>query len=459
MAKSTSEYDELNTISKDFVDKETNNNDDELMGYLSDELPDTPSDQGWVQRYFGPIKKGSLRGSTIAMAAMTFGVGCLQFPLAIVNIGLIPGLAIMFICVALSWWSLYILTLSGRKKRIMSYDTLVGAVLGKWVLLICAINNVLLLFGVLIAYEKTVSGLSMTILSQFWGINPDDEKIKLIQVGICMVPQILVGLLKDMSKLQFVGMISGLTLVYTSLVIIFEAPFYAVQEHQRSINLVEPPSLKLFASFSAFLFTFATHNGIFGVYKELKRPSERRTMKVLNRSLGIEIVMYTLIGLAGFFSLLRDTPDVFIMRKPLLSLGGIDYFMSVSLVLLVLCLTCSLAIIYNILRGAITALAFNGKPIPFFIDLIITILTFVATNVITYFVHAVVDVIGILGGFCAVNICYVFPILVYVYSNDYPKTHWKNIGSWIILVLVVAAGYTAAILVVIHFINPKAGDH
>jgi hypothetical protein len=83
----------------------------------------------WV-RFFGPIKEGSLRGSVLAMASITFGGGCLAFSSAIRDMGLINGLILFFFVAGISFYTLGILTQAGIKTGIYDYNQLIEKFLG-----------------------------------------------------------------------------------------------------------------------------------------------------------------------------------------------------------------------------------------------------------------------------------------------------------------------------------------
>ena len=80
--------------------------------YLSDSYEDTPSKAPFCQRYFGPIKAGSLRGAIVSVASLCFGISGFFFPKGFDNLGFVPA-AITFI----SYWTLSMLLFSARKKK------------------------------------------------------------------------------------------------------------------------------------------------------------------------------------------------------------------------------------------------------------------------------------------------------------------------------------------------------
>jgi len=54
---------------------------------------------------------------------------------------------------------------------------------------------------------------------------------------------------------------------------------------------------------SICFYSFCCHVNLFAKYRELDEPSSRRVNKVLYRSVGLEVVVYTLVGVCGFLAL------------------------------------------------------------------------------------------------------------------------------------------------------------
>lgn len=65
-------------------------------------------------------------------------------------------------------------------------------------------------------------------------------------------------------------------------------------------------------------------------------------------------------------------------------------------------------------------------------------------------------IINILGGFCAVTICFMAPVACYVKTSDKPLTSFKNIISIILASLLCIVGFTAAIITIVHAISKPA---
>ena len=431
------------------VDENHKNGEVSRLSYLSDTFEDEKSNKSCCERYFSPIKGGSLRGAVISLASIVFGISGLAFPLGFDNMGLVPALILLTFLCSVTYWSLAALLQAGRKKKIMHYGLLIKECLGNKMALMSDINNIIFCFGVLMSFEFTISSFFFDIFGKFYTINSDNEKtIKLIQMGTCMILlQLPLSLLKDISKLQYASMVGCFTLIYTSILIVVECPFFYQEGRQamRPIPWFKSPSMKIFDSFSIFLYAFASHNGIFPIFDELHKPSKRRSFSVLNRAYLLEIVLFLFIGFGGFFSLLPKTPSIFISRKDLsFSWMKFDYFMLISKCLFFITLHCITAINNNIIRNSFKSLIFKGKDIPFKIDFIGIVVLLLVTNTITFFVQDVLSIISVIGGICAVIVSFLSPILCWIKANELPLSHIKNILALILLVIIIITGCISA---------------
>jgi hypothetical protein len=130
--------------------------------------------------------------------------------------------------------------------------------------------------------------------------------------------------------------------------------------------------------------------------------------------------------------------------------------MLISKILFFLSLNCTYCLTFYVLRSSIKSFFFKGNDIPFLKSLIITISLYVIADLMTFFVEDVVKIMGILGGLCAVIVCYVSPILCYVTSNGLPKAHYKNLFSFFILGVICVLGAMSTTKTVID--NIKGGE-
>jgi amino acid permease len=405
-----------------------------------------------LRRYCGPIGSGSLRGSTFAMASITFGAGCLAFPYAVSKCGPLIALIIFAICAACAYYTLYLLLINGVKAKIMDYNQLLEYATGKKTVFFSDINNIILCVGVIMSYQFTVYGFALELGGKYLQIDPLSSFNKLIIMASCFVLiQMPLSLLKNIATLQYASLIGTFALVYSIIVIVVEMFFYlpVYFDNGGSFIWYKPLNLGYLDTFSTFMFGFASHNGIFQVFTELGRPSVRRYHKVLNRSFLVELVLYIAISFCGYFSTFDDTPDIFLKRDDIP--GFNDYFIQIAKVTLFICLHCIMAINYNIMRMSLRTMFFDGEQIPWLKDFFITLFTYIFTNTLVFFISDITQILGIIGGFCTIILCFVNPILIHIKLNDKPINSYENIFNIALMVFVTLFGSLATLKSLVGF--------
>jgi amino acid permease len=407
------------------------------------------------KRYFGPIRAGSLRGATIAMASITFGGGCLAFPSAVAQCGPIVSLLIFIFVAVISYYTLSLLLQDGTKTRVMDYNELIVKTMGTKMLLFSDINNIILCFGTIMSYQLTVYNFALQLGEEFLGFDSTSKFNRFILQLVCMVCiQIPLNLLKNIATLQYASIIGTITLIYSIGVVIVEMPFYLNNYLQTNSfpPLFVAPNWGYLDTFATFIYGFSSHNGIFQIFIELSRPSSKRNYKVLRRSFLIELLLYTSIAYCGFFSTLYGTPGVFLDRPDLP--GFHDYFIKIAKITLFVCLHCSMAINNNIMRMSVVPMFFNGaKEVSFGKNFIMVTITYILANIAVFFIKSVVQIIGMVGGFCSIVICFINPIMIHILLSELPHTHPKNLFRYILLGFIVILGCSAGTKSFIDIIN------
>jgi amino acid permease len=408
--------------------------------------------RNFLDRAFSPVKEGSLRGSTIALASITFGSGCLSFPYAVAQVGPILAVIIFILVACFSYFTLRIIIEIGFDQGVWEYNDLIKKYIGdKW-LFFSDINNIILCSGLIIGYQYTISKFTLEVMESLFDIDCQNVKIKIIQMSICMIFQIFLSSFKDMSKLQYVSMIGSFALIYTIVIVVVEMPFY-LYEYLKSNTIVYfvPITWNILDTLSIFVFGFSSHNGALPVYTDLKRRTDERVFKVLNRSVSLEIILYIFISFGGFFSSFYSSPDVF-LRRPDLP-GFIDYYIIIAKVTLIICLHCIMAINYNIMRFSIKTMFFNNIQPRFSIDFTIVVISYIFMNVVCFFVENVVDVLNIIGGVSTTTICFISPLIIYTRWNKFCKYHYKNIIAYILIFISVLFAVGATFKGILNFIE------
>ena len=447
-------FDTKFSIDEDYlIDKDDDCSEDDA------DVKDIPNVLGrsCFKRWFSKIRGGSLRGSTFALASVTFGGGCLAFPQALAYSGLLIGIIIFIFAAGLSYMTIRYLIDIGIERKVMDYNELVHLAVGNKWRIFADINNIILCLGVVMAYQFGIYDFLSNLLPREFNLDYDSNKLYIVL--ICMVCiQIPLGLLKNISILQYASILATISLIYTILVIVVQSPFYykeyMADNPNFKIGLVPPNGIgwNWLNTVGTFLFGFCNHNGVFQVFMEMDRPNKRRSVKVTNRSIVLEVVLYLSISLGGFFSLFYDCGSTFITRENLKSFPN-DYFMDIAKWALIICLNCVMAINYNIMRLSITSLVFNGKHPSWIVDFGITVLTYVASNVIVFYTKNVTTILGFIGGVSTVVISFICPILIDIKLGKNTKTHWKNLMNYFILALITLVGIGSTAKAVYDFIN------
>jgi hypothetical protein len=118
-----------------------------------------------------------------------------------------------------------------------------------------------------------------------------------------------------------------------------------------------------------------------------------------------------------------------------------------------------MAINYNIMRMSIKTMFFDGRDIPPIPDFIITFITYTLTNIAVFFISDISQILGVIGGFCTIVICFINPIVIKLKLSDEPYTSRSNLIAIIIGVFVTFFGTLATVnSLVFTIINNLKGN-
>lgn len=424
--------------------------------FLGETLEDENKYKGLCKRLFSPIKAGSLRGGSFAMCSITFGVGCLLFPSAVRITGPILA-AILFVVLALcAYYTEYLLVESAIKTKILDYEKLIKDKLGNGMAIFYDINNIIFVIGVIMLYQKAIIDFGLSLLDLFFGVSKERIDAKLyLMLASYFLAQIPLGMLKNISKLQYASIVAVICIAYCIVVVIIEMPFYLKNYLAAGNNI---PLFKkfdwkdnnYFDAIATFLFGYSCHNGILQVLAEVNDPGERRSKKIIRYAFLMEILLYGSMAFCGYFSTFDSTPDYFITRPDLP--GFKDYFIIFAQATLFICLHCIVAVNYNIMRASFRSICFSGKDIPNWIDRVILVVVLGLCNVVVFYLESVIDIIGMVAGFSNILICFINPVLIYV-RTFYNKWSWKQLFPYFIMAFLTIIGTICTIKSIITCIE------
>ena len=403
--------------------------------------------RSWKDRYFGKIVDGSLRGGIFSMASIPFGSGCLFFPYAVSCVGPIIALILFIMVSLLSYWTLYILVWSGMKTGLMDYNKMLEELVGKKFRIFSDINNIILTIGCIMSYISIISSFSLCLIHDYFKIESTSFLKICLMFLMMIIFQIPLSLIRNMSKLQYASMLGTFALIYTILIMVFYLPSQLISNLKTNKIewFKEKIDMSIFDCISIFLYGYCSHNGIFPVYQGLKNPTAKRNLKVLNRSIIVQISLYLIISGAGYFAAYPAIKEIILD-----SFCYMGAAIQIGKITLIICLTCIMAINYNIMRLSFKSMFYSGQLIPFKHEIIIATVLYCVMNYLTFYIENIVAIMGVIGGICTCVICYLNPIIIYLSCSGFGITHWKAICNIFIAIFMIGIGLISTFNSIFH---------
>lgn len=283
-----------------------------------------------------------------------------------------------------------------------------------------------------------------------------------VMVSIAMTLILPGNLLKDVSELRFTTLLAVSCLFVITIVIIVQLSSFVNQFNEiypeESYNWFDisksfNSNLQFFSAIATVCFSTAPHYGVFQIYNKLTNNNKKRTRKVILSSLVFNCIIYIIVAVTGYLTQPVKTPDIIIERENLI--GDKDIVMTIVRLIVIIMLILKIPIIWNSLRISIINLIFGNINLPLRRNLIVTIsMTFVMALIGALY-SKISDFIDILGGFTAVFFSFFFPCFIYVKSNNYKISHYKNIFMIIVCGVMIICGQIATGMVIRNIINQK----
>ena len=274
----------------------------------------SPNSRSFYQRAMGRMEAGALRAAIFTLISTAIGAGCLTLPLVFERHGIILGFMLLCFACLCSYTGIINISEAAEEYKCYEYAALIEKVLGrKWKILF---DNTLILyaFGTIIGYQVMVGEFVPSIFSSL-NISFDESFEKYVIMSVaCVFIMIPLGLMRTLTSLRFMSILSALTLAYISLLILIEFPFYARHNTYDNIELFRP-NLTLLPSFNVCLYAFTCHTNVAQVYDELNNRNLRRMGKVARRAMISVLLPFTMLALFGYLSTLHNTPTLIIMRE------------------------------------------------------------------------------------------------------------------------------------------------
>ena len=272
----------------------------------------------------------------------------------------------------------------------------------------------------------------------------------------------LMCLIKDINKLNFSAYIGVIAVIYTLFVVMIQCRSYYKyyketvykendkNTHPNWANLGNAFTKKLdFFKGMANLFTaYACHPGIFPVYAGFKfQENGLKKMKLGTfYATLLTTALHIISIICSFLTNPYEPEDLIVYRKN--KGNGKDIAMVIAKLFISLSLIFTLPGYYFALRLSI-ANSFTDGQISNKFNYLFTFLSCFGCTIIAVIYDKILNYLSYIGGFIAVFICYLNPVLLYVYSSGKPVTYWKNLLEIIIAIFLCIIGIIAGIVTII----------
>jgi amino acid permease len=278
------------------------------------------------REFLNPAHDSSLRRSSPDVAlfnlvATVCGGGVLSLPYAFRRAGILTTLALLILSAIMTNFSLYILCACARRTGGRSYGDVARAAFGPLAEILTTVILFVLLLGILVAYMVLLKGIatpmllslavSLDIIEDFDEDHFDRESDALLLILLlCLFPLLLKRDLYALRHTCYVGFCSLVVLTFG----------LATRAYQRNV-MIQPGIFAqqalwwtsdvkdVIVVFPIVMMSFLCCFNVLGVHGSLVKPTRKRLKMVLDGSIGICLVFFSIVGLCGYLDTYVDTRD------------------------------------------------------------------------------------------------------------------------------------------------------
>ena len=437
-----------------------------------EEFPIQPKEQK-------PSNKLTILSTTFILTYFCLGTTIFTFAVRAKSFGLFWILVCCIIVGIINYWTIMRGSIvSFKYKDINYYSEMTERIIGKKAKIILNILIILYSYACMICFLALIFPLSGRIIliifynNKFETYEEFEKKkwgksyIKLPFFFAVTFIVSVVCLIKDHNKLNFLSYIGVITVFYTLFVVMVQCNdyynYYKETKYKREDKNTHPNWFDLGKAFSkdldffkgmANLFcAYAIHPRIYPVCKGFK--TQKDGLKKMRYGVFFAICLTTAFHIISIVcSFLTDpyTPeDLIIFRK---NKGkGKDIAMTISKLFVVLSLIFTIPGYCLSLRSNIVN-SFNKGILTDRFNYFFTFGSCLGCAIIAAIYDKILNYLTYIGGFISVFICYLYPILIYVFSTEKKLKDWKNIIEIILAVILCIIGVIAGIITIIDDIK------
>ena len=421
------------------------------------------------KKIFSKMKPDSFRGALFNLCILSLGSGCLAVPQKISYVSLIFSPFAIIFAGFVNLWGLLLLGSLYTKYKIQNYNSLVEKIYGKNLGILLSITMIINQIGIIILYQVILYKLLGGAINEIGGYGYQDINTFLkesfwghfqykffVSFAITVFIILPLCLLKNVSKMRYTSTLGIISIFFLIFTVLIESPFFIKnwwkdgytkkQLNIYNINKGFDRDLKFLKSITTFFYGFSCHVGAFPIINSIRHPRKQKLYKLFKTGMFINVVCYLIIGFSGYFTQPVDTPDLIIERKKIFKK---DVLMTIAQLFFMITLFAKISANFNAYRVAVLSLLnIDTRNFSNNVNYGITIFTLSLTTFISIVFQSISDYLSLIGSFCTVIISFLIPGLSYIKGNDYPRYHYKNVGSVILLLILCPIGLITGIFTI-----------
>jgi len=401
----------------------------------------------WTDRTFSILEPGCVRGSIFTLCSSTIGAGVLSLPYAVWDCGLLLGFLLLILGGLVFGLYYMVLIISSERTRIYSYVGLMESLYGSCWKHFTEVSVIIYSFGLLTAVQAILAEFSMQLFFHLQMVDDTaDVHTRMLILLLANAFLLLPACLKpELASLRYLSLISVGSIGFLALVIFLQAPFYISQNKTfwEDIKWVEV-GLPVVDTAALIFFAYDATINVPIIYTELQRRSHNRIRKVVVRSMTLLIVFFSMVGVFGYLSYVKNTPELVVGREALPGWEGRDYAMYVAVAFVTLAVVVEVPTTMNPLRLSIQQLAggttFVYQPTIYYGA---TVLLLFMSAGLAILIPSVIFYFKVLGGIFSVFNGFVFPSKHHI-AMIYWKTNtkvWKSTLLTLLTLVLAAFGF------------------
>ena len=428
-------------------------------------------------------KKSTIFGAAFMLTNLCLGTTIFTFAVRAKALGLINYLIMCIIVAFVNYWTIMrCVYASSRVKDEDDYSEITQKILGRKVRTILNIFIILYSYGFCMCYCALIFSLfGRFILSagyskDYADFNEFADKVwnkayikYPFYAGLGFILS-LMGLIKEINKLNFSAYIGVASCSYGLIVVLVQCHSYYQyyrdniykeddkSTHMNLINIGDSFTTKLefFQGISTLIAAYACHPAIFPVYGDFKHQEKETEegIKKMKYSTFWGTVLTTALHfisiICSFLTNPYDPEDLIVFRK--CKDSGKDIAMTIGKLFIAISLIFTFPGYYFTLRLSIANSCTNNQISTKF-NYLVTFLSCFGCCLVAAVYDKILSYLNYLGGFLSVYICYLNPVILCIKTSGKPFTYWKNILELSLAILLSVIGVIAGIVTIINDVS------